>query len=385
MKARILDVDALHAVTPAALGAFARAQGWSKTADYADKADVYSRSDAPDLLIPRHSRLGDYAAVVSRIVTTFSNSMDADELAVYRDLICADRDVIRVRATDGVDDGAIDLDGGVRLISQAKDLLLSAACAARNPQPYYRTGSNKDATDYLQRVKLGQTEHGSFVVTLLSPVPPQLQPELDPSWAPLDQEPMERAVTRRLMDGLLHARSAVEMSVSGQTDAFDEAVSHGVSANLCEALSGLIDVSDGLGISITWARTRPAPEPLSKIAFSKTDAEILREAARIFRLKEPRIDTTLYGMVTTLKREERQDKGVVTVKAMIDDRIQSVSVQLDDKPYRDALDANGNKTPVILRGDLERLGSRWQMVRATLATVRDDDEDEETRNPLPNF
>ena len=48
-------------------------------------------------------------------------------------------------------------------------MLLAAACAARNPQPFYRAGSNKEAMDYMRRVKLGQTEHGSFVVTLLCP------------------------------------------------------------------------------------------------------------------------------------------------------------------------------------------------------------------------
>ncbi len=71
--------------------------------------------------------------------------------------------------------------------------------------------ANKEASDYMQRVRLGQTEHGSFVVTLLAPVPPLLQIPLDPAWTPLDDEPFDRRVTRRLMDALDACRAALEI------------------------------------------------------------------------------------------------------------------------------------------------------------------------------
>src|SRR4051812_12848880 len=84
-----------------------------------------------------------------------------------------------------------------------------------------------------ERQAWGQTEHGSFVVTLLAPVPPLLQPKLDPSWASPADEPMERLVTRRLMQALEASRTAAEMALSGDAKAFEDAVNAGVSANLC--------------------------------------------------------------------------------------------------------------------------------------------------------
>jgi hypothetical protein len=373
MKAHILDAAALRAISPAALAAFARSEGWSKTEVFGTHADVYAGANRPEIILPRTDRLADYASTVSRLIGIFAKITDRDELATYRDLVGADRDVVRVRAIGSDDDGSVVLDAGVKIIAQAREMLLAAACATRSPQPLYRAGANKEANDYMCRVKLGQTEHGSFVVTLLAPVPPLLQPQLDPSWASLEDEPMERMVTRRLMDALEASRTAAEMALSGDSAAFENAVTAGVSANLCEAVASLIEQSNGLDISLTWARTRPTPEAQRKVVFSGNDAEILKEAARTFRLRQPKPDVTLFGTVHKLRRDQEEVEGVVTLKAMVDDKLQSVSAVLDQSNYSVAVQAHGAKTPVIVTGDLERVGQRWQMTNASVRELLADD------------
>jgi hypothetical protein len=374
MKARILDIDALNAVSPSALGAFVRAEGWNKIEPFADKADVYTRDQGPELLIPRHSRLGDYASVVSQVITAVSDTLGTDELAIYRDIMCAESDVVRVRAKDGVDDGAIDLEAGVKLVMQAKELLLSAACSVRSAQPFYRAGANKEASEYMRNVKLGQTEQGSFVVTMLSKVPPQIQQHLDPSWHDLEDEPMERAVTRRLMDSLSQARQAADLSLSGEAGAFESTIKSGVSANLCEAVANLIEVSDRIDVSTTWARTRPTPEQQREVKFSRDDATVFREAARIFRLREPKLGVSLFGNVTKLARDKLADNGTITIKTLVDDKPQSVTAMLDDALYGIAVAAHKKRSPIILRGDLERSGSRWQILHPSVEAVDEDEE-----------
>lgn len=377
MKVQILDSDALRAISPAALAAFARGEGWSKIEAYGTHADVYRGTERPEIILPRTDRLGDYASVVSRLISAFSKIIDRDEPATYRDLVGADRDVVRVRAYGGDEDGSVPLDVGVKIVSQSRDMLLAAACAARAPQPLYRAGANKEAIDYMRRVKLGQTEHGSFVVTLLAPVPPLLQPPLDPSWANLDDEPIERRVTRRLMSALEASRNAAELALSGDADAFEKAVSLGVSANLCEAVASLIEQSNGLDISLTWARTRPTPEAQRKVVFSGNDAGILKEAARTFRLRQPKPDVTLFGTVHKLKRDQDEVEGFVTLKALIEDKSQSVSAVLDQTNYSVAVQAHGSKTPVIVTGDLERVKQRWQLTNASVREVLTNDESDE--------
>jgi hypothetical protein len=380
MKAQILDAEALRAVTPAALAAFARGEGWSKTAPFGLHADVYHAADRTEIILPRTDQLGDYALVVSRLLEIFARTTERDELAMYRDLIGADRDVVRVRSSGSEDDGSVQIDAGVEIVTQARDMLLAAACAARQPQPFYRAGSNKEAIDYMRRVRLGQTEHGSFIVTLLAPVPPLLQPvqlPLNHGWADLDDEPMERMVTRRLMTALEASRTAAEMALSGDAEAFENAVASGVSANLCEAVAGLIEQSQGLDISVTWARTRPTPEPHRKVVFSKSDSEILREAARTFRLRQPKENVTLFGTVHKLKRGHDEPDGLITLKAMVDDKPQSVTALLDQATYNIAVQAHKAKKPVIVTGDLKRVGQRWKMENATVRELPADEAGDE--------
>lgn len=373
MKADIIDADALRAISPAALSAYARGEGWSRLYPFGDHADVYAGENLPEVILPRTAQLSDYPNVVSGLLKEFSSVAGRDELATYRDLIGADRDVVRVRSQVEEDDGTVDLESGVRMVAQARDMLLAAACAVKSPQALYRAGANKEAIEYMRRVRLGQTEHGSFVVTLFAPVPPMLQQTLDAGWAPLADEPLERKVTRRLVEALYASRNAAELASMGEGNAFESAVSKGVSANLCEALAGLLDQSQRVEISITWARTRPAPERSQTISFTENDAGILREAARTFRLKQPIPDVTLFGTVHKLRRELHHVDGVVTLKALIDEKPQSIQAVLDQGNYSVAVRAHDAKSPIMVTGDLERVGQRWQLTNGSVTEISLDD------------
>ena len=265
MKVSIRDADALRAVSPAALSAYARAAGWSPQERYRVHSDVYVGEARPEIIVPRTERLGDYASVVAALIETFAQVAGQDELTVYRSLVIADRDVVRVRAAES-DDGSVTLNQGADLIGGARDMLLSAACSLRDPRPVYRAGANREAADLLQRVRLGQTDQGSFVVTLLTPVVPPPMPSLFPDQGDLNA-PIERRMTRRLVEALSAARGAVERTAAGEEGAFGELVASGVSANLCEALVRIIEPFPTLDVGVSWARTRPMSGPDALVRF----------------------------------------------------------------------------------------------------------------------
>lgn len=382
MKAHIIDADALRAISPMALSAYARAEGWLRTESFGDHSDVYFRAQAGEIILPGTEALGDYGAVVSDLIATFARFEERDELAVYRDLVGADRDVVRVRSPEADGDGSVRIEAGVDLVLHARDLLLSAACAAKEPRASYRAGKVKDAADYMDRVRLGQTEHGSFVVTLLAPVPPALdatgtQAELWPSPA---SEPFDRLVTRRLADGLQAARAAAEtvMRSGGGLAPFQDAIPRGVSANLCEALSHLIDRGEGLEVSVTWAKTRLTPEPRRRVLFSRAEGEIFREAARVFRTLEPRPEETIEGFVIGCDRKTNETLGRVAIRTIIDGQPVSVKSELEPGLYSEAVQAHEKKQPIGITGDLKRQGQRWHLVNARSLSVLDvaDDDDE---------
>ncbi len=377
MIANIRDTKALSEISPGALSAYARTSGWTKTGTYGDHSDIYTAEGLPEILLPRHQSLGDYASVVSRLLEIFAKAAELDELALYRDLVTADRDVIRVRAAEGYD-GSVTASDGIRLIHGARDLLLAAACSVQHPQRFYRAGANKEANIYMEHVRLGQTEQASFAVTLLSPiVPPPIQHALIDD-AALDDDPFERQITRRLAGALAATREATERTVGGEADAFANAVQRGVSANLCEALVEVVEPFPWLNVSITWARTRPVKVVRDVIRFSASDVPVLREAARSFREREPRPDVDIFGIVRALTREEAEMDGTVTLLASIDGRNESVKAVLRQSDYEQAILAHKEKAPVVLRGDLERIGQRWRLLNPVITDVlRENDGAEE--------
>ena len=91
IKVSIEDVEALKAVPPAALSAYARANGWVKGEAYGDYSDIYTADGLPEIILPRTQQLGDYANVVSRLIEIFARVADMDELTLYHRLIAARR------------------------------------------------------------------------------------------------------------------------------------------------------------------------------------------------------------------------------------------------------------------------------------------------------
>jgi hypothetical protein len=364
MRVRILDKAALEAISPAAVRAYLVYEGWNHLEPYGEFSAIYTREESSEeLIVPVSTAIADYASAIGAALHFLALFENRDELTIYGDLVRADRDVIRVRAPEAADDGSIGVDPGVELVQHARDLLASAACAAFEPRSSYHLGKVQKAEDFMRRVRLGQTEHGSFVITLLAPVPPSLaEPSQISMWPHLVQEPFERQVTRMLAQSLHSAREAiVESNRGGGLRAFVSAVSKGVSANLCEALASIIGRSDGADVSVTWARTRPAPVPRDRIVFGRADGEILTEAARQFRLREPRRDERILGYVTDLHRAEDQVDGRVTVRTIIDGRLRSVGMTLSRTEYEVAVQANVRQVPVTLVGDLELDGRRWRL------------------------
>jgi len=218
-------------------------------------------------------------------------------------------------------------------------------------------------------VRMGQTERGSYVLTILSPVAPALAPEGE---LPLDlapSEPYERQVTRTLAEGLAAMEQAArDAAASGGMSGFEQAIQRGVSANLCDAVAGLSAVSpgEGLDIRIAWSRTRPVTNAVpSRVILGSDSMPLIQEAARLFRDTAPVEDVELEGFVTRLARGPQDIPGDVTLEGLVDGGLRRVTVQLAGEKYSQAVQAHEQRLRVACAGDLvkERGGFRLQNPR----------------------
>ena len=368
MDVIIRDKNALKAVSPEALSAYARLAGWTRTESYRGYSDIYIAERRPEIIIPRNKHLGDYAGTVLTLIEVFAEVAGQDTLAIYRDLLTADRDVVRVRATDADDDGSLPVPAGVDLLCGARDMMLAAARTVDEQQPFYRA-ANRSANDFLRRLRLGQTEYGSFVITLLGP---PLSPQAHLSQVaerPGSGDPVERQVTRQLAEALGAVRGAVDDVASGDTEAFRRMVDRGVSANLCKALAGMTRTLEQIDVSLVWARTYPMDDAQSTVRFASDDEPVLRDAARTLQNHEAKPGVTLVGRVQRLERGRTETGGTVTLRASVDGRRLSVAASLQPPDYRRAIQAHETRSNVVMRGDLKRTGRRWRLLNASIEKV----------------
>lgn len=373
MRTPTNDERVLRQVAPASLRAYAEVLGWRQTGIYGRGNAVFEKEGAANIVIPKSQRLDDYAFAVHSILEIWARDEDREEVAVLRDLFQVDRDIIRIRAPRAEDDGSIAIEAGVSLFHNSREMLIAAACAAREPKRSYRTGSHKEAQDYIGSVRLGQTEQGSYVITLLSPVPGPKDDETPLVAADATFQPFERRVTSTLASSLEAAHQMARDTLqSGRVSTFEETISAGVNANLCDALASLIEQGQGVDVSVAWAPTMPMPGKHSRVRFMHREADALREGAAYLRSSEPQDVDRLEGYVSALGRDQDRKDGHITLKAFVEGKLVSVKLGLSSLIYERALEAHANRKSITVAGRLEKHGQRWHLVGAHNFQLVDD-------------
>ena len=139
----------------------------------------------------------------------------------------------------------------------------------------------------------------------------------------------------------------------------------GVSANLCEALVGLAQVSpsDGLDIGISWSPNRAvAGSTPQRVVLSADTIPLIKEAARLFRETGPVEDFELQGGVVGLSRGEGAPIGRVTVAGFIEGRARKVLIDLPEPDYTTAWRAHKAEAIVLCTGELVKEGRSFRLL-----------------------
>lgn len=362
MKLEIRDLEALSKLSLIDVRAYLASQGWQPQGRYGEVATIYqktlSNGGVGEVLLPMRQELGDYAVRMGDVVTAVSELEQRSQLAVFNDLIKSGFDVVRFRAPDADEAGTIALEHGVLLYDHARDLIAAASNAAVRPKRMYRGATFDKTKDYLQSLRLGQTEVGSYVLNVLSPVPPTLNSgQTDLFGNLVEDAPFARSVTLTLDRALRATKSAViEATASGMLEPFELAVDDGVSGNLCQAVAALAQQQGGVDISVTWSRVRGSPGPTVRHVFSEDNARVLSEAAINFKEREPESDTTIEGFVTGLRRELQDFDGTAKIRGFVANQIRTITAEFPYTDYQKVIHAHDEKLPIRVDGDVVRRG-----------------------------
>jgi len=387
VKGQVTDPEFLSSIRSVDVQLYLRSRGWKPIATTMQTEAVdweFTGVDrSVEVTVPRNARWRDYARRVREVLAELSQLEGRSENAIAQDIQRASRDIIRMRAVvDNRTDGSIPLEDGSLLARSARSLMLAAACAAHEPRRAYGPRKPAPATEYLRGLSMGQTEVGSFVLTVLSPVPPAFTqqtvlPFVDAAATP---DHYNRRVTRTLSTALGAVTRATEASIAtGDITPFDDAVAEGVSADLCESLGILHECAtvSAVSISVGWAPARPEPSQLpTSHEFTPDAIEYIGAAGRSLRERSPVDDFEMLGIVIAIDRPSDAFAGVATVLTDVDGNPRKVRIAVFGEDWTKAHDAMKLGLLLSCRGELTREGKHYELrnPRSISAIAPDADE-----------
>jgi hypothetical protein len=374
IEATITDRKALASRSPSELALYLRAHNWV-LGEHDNTTAVWTKSvDGEDFeaLQPLESTFRDYALRVRDIIQVAAVVEQQSELDVLHNISNISTDIHSIRTFPaGGGPGTIGLDDGVAAFESLRNMIVAAAYSVSATQPRAVQPARKptEVLKYLRDVRIGPTSEGSFVLTVLTAVPPRLTLGQDSlfdgenSAALEPAEPYERRVSLRIYDAAQAAHDAANDALvkPDGLESFTKAVRRGISANFCEALVGLGgEAGNPFEISLALAPSRPlARKPLTPIRFRRDHLPVLAAAAQELRERTADEGVQVVGNVVRLHREG-SGLGEIGIAGNVegDDRLRRVWIDLSTDDYALAVRAHEEMLSVSVRGDLVRRGTR---------------------------
>lgn len=133
MNVVIRDKNALAALRPTDVALYLRSRAWESRLLVSGHSSVWSLSaggEAFEVVLPSSTDLRDYALRLGELLNVLAVVEDRSQEQIYRDLLTASADVLRIRIADPASsDGTLLLEEHVQVAQKARDLVLAAACA----------------------------------------------------------------------------------------------------------------------------------------------------------------------------------------------------------------------------------------------------------------
>jgi hypothetical protein len=341
-------------LTPDKISRYLTHKNWFIDGKIGDVATIWhhNKNFYFELILPDNTNILDFNDRINDLLLNLAKIEKRKVELIIDDInnYFTDQYSVRVIHSD-VDDGTIPLDDGVLLIEKTKDLITSAALATLNKKKVFSGNRPQEANEYLNKIRLGQTEIGSFIIKIISPIEISSVEQKDENLVSFT-----RSVTTTLSKSLKAICEAIEKYNSdGELLIFSHAVNLGVSANLCEALIGLSgsNKTRDFEINISLSHGEIDTQQIKvNHRFNSKHVEVLKIAAEYYKDNFIIRDYKVSGIVKKLSRDLTDDTGLITVETKVHEKSKSVSIELLEDDYLEAIHAHENKHIIECIGDL---------------------------------
>lgn len=325
------------------------------------------QSDKGMIAVPAEDQLSDFdwSSVITRLA-------DAEQ-ATFKDLAekaeDASVDITRLSALTPFSDGTILVQAGMSLVLCAHSVVRSTATTSFSPRGHIGGRYSKTGDAIVARVRMAQTEEGSYVVPVRIPL--SREDPLSAIGATSGEqylgglerkrlEPAERRVTRTIAQAL----SAIDQVVvrpekEPQLRDLHDVVSAGASQELISAISKVTseDGVEGFSARFQWAPVYSRPSGLEDVVIIDSQATgRLQRAAKILRTVQAPQGQVLTGPLVEVRHLPQDPYGSVSVDTVRNGRRCEVRVQLSASQIGPAYEWARTERPVLAQGPVLREG-----------------------------
>lgn len=365
----MMDQRLIGDITPGDISLYLQGHGWNEEIVNNFLAVWSHASVDQELYVPRRKDAVDYftqLAILLRLLSEFENR---DPIQVSSDMRFTGADVIRLRIdTTVLDRGTIGFTKGAEIIYESERMLTAAARSAVHPQNFFEGRPPAEVSAYMETTRLAQTEPGSYVFTIVSPVtyhrPAQLT--LD---APVPK-PFARKVTETLSKSLRAIRGTARYHERSLGEVFEDLVDEGVSANLCETLAVIATTSHdrAIEISFSWSPKAETDEPLedgptTRVIVPPMITPELAAMAKHLKAIEPKPGFEVTGVVVRLSDQELGEGFDLALRGNIEGKERLLALELTEEERAVASTAWSTHRTVFTRGTLDKRFRPYRLLK----------------------
>lgn len=358
-------MDLTEKISPLAFAKYLKDMGWEQFPSKRQYIKIFQYEKNDDffqVVIPTEKKLNDYKEAMYKAVVTVAEVENKSVEQVLLYLLNPNTDILKIRLEKkDVEAGNILFDDAIRMYENAKRLLAATALDILHPKKYHQGRMDDCVLKFLSSCRFGQTEIGSYVVSVVCPFA-ELDENEDYKQLSIfsDEEQCANSLTRQVTSRVMKNISFIKNQIdNGEMDKLilqDE--DKIISANFYEALGGLNLDSNGADVEFIaeWSPIVKNTDCVKNRILLTHDYYQPIETT-IERLKdETNKSTRIIGRIKKLESSpdvQKRKIGKITVVYLDEnDKRKTVTVNLNKNEYDKAIKAHKRGFHVEIVGEI---------------------------------
>ena len=353
------------------LQAYLRNTGWVRIETTKQSVGLFQKevgANFYEAIVPLSKDFKDYAYRIFDVLEAIANAEHREIDQVLTDLSIPPADIVRFRVINrDTFGGTISFLDGFNLLESAKKALFTTACDIVQPEKYHKRLGLKGAQQFIEECRLGQTEKGSFIASVICPFINQTPEDKAQQLSIFNNSDefkgsLTRQVTSRMMFALAEVKTAIDRGEENKIVELEG--DQMISANFLESIVELNTnrYNTEIEIMTSWSVfAGERPDITTAIKFSNDYIPVLENIITKIKPIDKGFDDDFIGKISMTKADpdiHARAEGEITLNYIIGDeeKVSKARVVLNNQDYDKACEAHKEGKSVKIKGRLVTIG-----------------------------